>query len=129
MLVAIIIVIIIRFRNCGNEYDLKSYEDDGLSLSAARCISNEADKITSEPNSNVNGSVESLEEKNPDIIPQSDNEECYQNNKHSFVVVNNAPPLRNYVAIQTPVVMGLEQSNHYDNLRIVSQVNCAHETN
>lgn len=108
MLVAIIIVIVIRFRNCGSEHELKAHDDEGLSLSATQCTANSADKTNNEPSMDLNGSVESLEEKNPDIIPQNNADEYYQDDKHTFVMLNSVPE-RNYPRAPVPVLIGVGQ--------------------
>lgn len=102
ILVAIIIVIVIRVRG-GGDRDDKDYDDGGLSSSSRRCAAGNGDKASTEPlNKDLNDSVDSLEEKNPDIIPQNNGEEdVYQDEERAFERLNNAP-LRVYSRLQSP---------------------------
>ncbi|KAI4469235.1 sidestep protein [Holotrichia oblita] len=90
ILVAVIIVVVIRLRNSGDRDD-KDYDDGGLSPSGRRCVAGGGDKASTEPlNKDLNDSVDSLEEKNPDIIPQNNGEEDYQDEERGFERLNNA---------------------------------------
>lgn len=101
ILVAIIIVVVIRLRG-GGERDDKDYDDGGLSSSSRRCVAGNSDKASIEPlNKDLNDSVDSLEEKNPDIIPQNNGEDDYQDEERAFERLNNAP-LRVYSRMQSP---------------------------
>ncbi|XP_045478021.1 uncharacterized protein LOC123683162 isoform X1 [Harmonia axyridis] len=100
ILVAVIIVIVIRIRG-GGDRDDKDYDDGGLSM-AGRRSSRHGDKASTEPlNKDLNDSVDSLEEKNPDIIPQSNGEDDYQDEERAFERLNNAPS-RMVTRIQSP---------------------------
>lgn len=101
ILVAVIIVIVIRLRG-GGERDDKDYDDGGLSSTGRRCVAGNGDKASIEPlNKDLNDSVDSLEEKNPDIIPQNNGEDDYQDEERAFDRLNNAP-LRVYSRLQSP---------------------------
>ncbi|XP_017775173.1 PREDICTED: uncharacterized protein LOC108561652, partial [Nicrophorus vespilloides] len=101
ILVAIIIVVVIRLRG-GGENDDKDYDDGGLSSSGRRCVAGSGDKASTEPlNKDLNDSIDSLEEKNPDIIPQNNMEEDYQDEERAFERLNNAS-LRTYSRMQSP---------------------------
>ncbi|KRT78415.1 hypothetical protein AMK59_7471, partial [Oryctes borbonicus] len=90
ILVAIIIVVVIRLRGNGDRDD-KDYDDGGLSPNGRRCVASGGDKASTEPlNKDLNDSVDSLEEKNPDIIPQNNGEEEYQDEERGFERLNNA---------------------------------------
>ncbi|KAL1513805.1 hypothetical protein ABEB36_003164 [Hypothenemus hampei] len=103
ILVAIIIVVVIRLRG-GGDRDDKDYDDGGLSSSGRRCVAgNNSDKASTEPlNKDMNDSVDSLEEKNPDIIPQNNAEDEYQDEERAFERLNNAPSVRVYSRLQSP---------------------------
>ncbi|KAK4885042.1 hypothetical protein RN001_001313 [Aquatica leii] len=118
VLIAIIIIIVIRLRHCRNEPDFKTYDDEGLSLSVTQCTATGADKSNIEPNLDVNGSIESLEEKNPDIIPHN-TEEPFENDNQRYVVSNN-DNMRSYPRFQTPVVI-VGQNSHYEEYRTPEQ--------
>lgn len=93
ILVAIIIVVVIRLKGSG-ERDDKDYDDGGLSPGGRRCVAGSGDKASTEPlNKDLNDSVDSLEEKNPDIIPQNNGEEDYQDEERGFERLNNASTL------------------------------------
>ncbi|XP_068895631.1 protein turtle homolog B-like isoform X4 [Tenebrio molitor] len=101
ILVAVIIVVVIRMRG-GGERDDKDYDDGGLSSSGRRCVAGNADKASTEPlNKDLNDSVDSLEEKNPDIIPQNNGEDDYQDEERAFERLNNAP-VRVYGRMHSP---------------------------
>ncbi|KAJ8909290.1 hypothetical protein NQ315_004550 [Exocentrus adspersus] len=102
ILVAIIIVVVIRLRG-GGDRDDKDYDDGGLTSSGRRCVVGNNDKASTEPlNKDLNDSVDSLEEKNPDIIPQNNGEDEYQDEERAFERLNNAATLRVYSRIQSP---------------------------
>ncbi|XP_063921231.1 hemicentin-2-like isoform X7 [Zophobas morio] len=101
ILVAVVIVVVIRLRG-GGERDDKDYDDGGLSSSGRRCVAGNGDKASTEPlNKDLNDSVDSLEEKNPDIIPQNNGEDDYQDEERAFERLNNAP-LRVYSRMHSP---------------------------
>ncbi|KAG5870292.1 hypothetical protein JTB14_002060, partial [Gonioctena quinquepunctata] len=101
ILVAVIIVVVIRLRG-GGERDDKDYDDGGLSSSGRRCVAGNGDKASTEPlNKDLNDSVDSLEEKNPDIIPQNNGEDEYQDEERAFERLNNST-LRVYSRMQSP---------------------------
>lgn len=98
--VAIIIVVVIRLRG-GGERDDKDYDDGGLSSTHRRSVGI-SDKASTEPlNKDLNGSVDSLEEKNPDVIPQKNGEDEYQEEERAFERLNNAS-LGVYTRVQSP---------------------------
>ncbi|KAF7280023.1 hypothetical protein GWI33_006456 [Rhynchophorus ferrugineus] len=103
ILIAIIIVVVIRLRG-GGERDDKDYDDGGLSSTGRRCVAgNNSDKASTEPlNKDMNDSVDSLEEKNPDIIPQNNADDEYQDEERAFERLNNAPSVRVYSRMQSP---------------------------
>lgn len=110
ILVAIIIVVVIRLRG-GGDRDDKDYDDGGLSSSGRRCVAGSNDKASSEPlNKDLNDSVDSLEEKNPDIIPQNNADDEYQDEERAFERLNNAP-LRVYSRMPSP---SMQNKNMYD---------------
>nr|CAI5853032.1 unnamed protein product [Callosobruchus analis] len=80
ILVAIIIVVVIRLRGGGDRGD-KDYDDTELA--------------------NNSRSTDSLEEKNPDIIPQNNAEDEYQDEERAFERLNNIT-IRSYSRIQSP---------------------------
>lgn len=91
ILVAVIIVVVIRIRG-GGDRDDKDYDDGGLSMAGRRSVSRHGDKASTEPlNKDLNDSIDSLEEKNPDIIPQNNGEDDYQDEERAFERLNNAP--------------------------------------
>ena len=97
VLVAVIIVVVIRLRG-GGDRDDKDYDEAGLGLSpnGRRCVSgvSNSDKASTEPlNKDLNDSVDSLEEKNPDIIPQNNGDDDYQEDERAFERLNNASSL------------------------------------
>ncbi|KAK9874036.1 hypothetical protein WA026_002389, partial [Henosepilachna vigintioctopunctata] len=100
ILVAVIIVVVIRIRG-GGDRDDKDYDDGGLSM-AGRSVLRHGDKASTEPlNKDLNDSMDSLEEKNPDIIPQSNGDDDYQDEERAFERLNNAP-LRILSRMQSP---------------------------
>ncbi|KAJ8975935.1 hypothetical protein NQ317_014895 [Molorchus minor] len=102
ILVAVIIVVVIRLRG-GGERDDKDYDDGGLSSAGRRCAAGNGDKASTEPlNKELNDSVDSLEEKNPDIIPQNNGEDEYQDEERAFERLNNTATLRAYSRMQSP---------------------------
>ncbi|XP_030760739.1 uncharacterized protein LOC115885855 [Sitophilus oryzae] len=103
ILLAIIIVVVIRLRG-GGERDDKDYDDGGLSSAGRRCVvGNNSDKASTEPlNKDMNDSVDSLEEKNPDIIPQNNADDEYQDEERAFERLNNTPSMRIYSRMQSP---------------------------
>ncbi|KAB0805670.1 hypothetical protein PPYR_02640, partial [Photinus pyralis] len=119
MLIAITVIIVIRLRHCGNERELKTYDDEGLSLSVTQCTTNGADKGNIETNGEMNGSMESLEEKNPDIIPHNNAEEFFEDDKQGYILINNGP-VCTYPRFQAPVVI-VGQNSHYDEYRTSDQ--------
>lgn len=101
MLIAIIIVIVIRLRN-GSDPDEKECDDGGLSSSSRHGGGTGGDKASTEPlNKDLNDSVDSLEEKNPDIIPQNNADDDYQDEERAFERLNNAS-VRTYSRLQSP---------------------------
>ncbi|XP_074027402.1 nephrin isoform X3 [Leptinotarsa decemlineata] len=112
ILVAVIIVIVIRLRD-GGDNDEKDYDDGGLSSSGRRCVAGNGDKASTEPlNKDLNDSVDSLEEKNPDIIPQNNGEEEYQDEERAFERLNNST-LRAYSRMQSPISQ-IKNNGSYD---------------
>lgn len=96
----------------GGDRDDKDYDDGGLSSSSRRCVAGNADKASIEPlNKDLNDSVDSLEEKNPDIIPQNNGEDDYQDEERAFERLNNAS-LRVYSRLQSP--NSIEKNGSYD---------------
>ncbi|CAH0550162.1 unnamed protein product, partial [Brassicogethes aeneus] len=92
----------VHFQTGGGERDDKDYDDGGLSSAGRRCVAANSDKASTEPlNKDLNDSVDSLEEKNPDIIPQNSAEDEYQDEERAFERLNNAP-LRVYSRMQSP---------------------------
>lgn len=60
-------------------------------------------QASTEPlNKDMNDSVDSLEEKNPDIIPQNNADDEYQDEERAFERLNNAPSVRVYSRLQSP---------------------------
>ncbi|XP_060536431.1 synaptogenesis protein syg-2-like [Cylas formicarius] len=114
ILVAIIIVIVIRLKG-GGDRDDKDYDDGGLSSSGRRCVAgNNSDKASTEPlNKTLNDSVDSLEEKNPDIIPQNNADEEYQDEERAFERLNNTPSLRIYSRMQSPNLNSQAKNGSY----------------
>lgn len=81
---------------------ISEYDDGGLSSTGRRCVAGNSDKASTEPlNKDLNDSVDSLEEKNPDIIPQNNAEDEYQDEERAFERLNNAT-LRVYSRMQSP---------------------------
>nr|XP_023018415.1 carcinoembryonic antigen-related cell adhesion molecule 1-like isoform X2 [Leptinotarsa decemlineata] len=112
ILVAVIIVIVIRLRD-GGDNDEKDYDDGGLSSSGRRCVAGNGDKASTEPlNKDLNDSIDSLEEKNPDIIPQNNGEEEYQDEERAFERLNNST-LRAYSRMQSPISQ-IKNNGSYD---------------
>ncbi|CAH1116566.1 unnamed protein product [Phaedon cochleariae] len=112
ILVAIIIVVVIRLRG-GGDRDDKDYDDSGLSSSGRRCTAANSDKASTEPlNKDLNDSVDSLEEKNPDIIPQNNAEDEYQDEERAFERLNNAT-MRAYSRLQSPITQA-KNNGTYD---------------
>ncbi|XP_050301168.1 nephrin isoform X2 [Anthonomus grandis grandis] len=103
ILLAIIIVVVIRLRG-GGDRDDKEFDDGGLSSAGRRCVAgNNSDKASTEPlNKDMNDSVDSLEEKNPDIIPQNNGDDDFQDEERAFERLNNAPSVRVYSRLQSP---------------------------
>lgn len=98
ILVAIIIVIVIRLRG-GDGSDDKDCDDGGMTSSSR---ASGGDKASTEPlNKDLNDSVDSLEEKNPDIIPQNNADDDYQDEERAFERLNNAS-VRTYSRLQSP---------------------------
>ncbi|KAJ8957703.1 hypothetical protein NQ318_017598, partial [Aromia moschata] len=113
ILVAVVIVAVIRLRS-GADRDDKDYDDGGLSSAGRRCVAGGGggDKASTEPlNKDLNDSVDSLEEKNPDIIPQNNAEDEYQDEERAFERLNNAA-LRAYGRVQSP--NGQSKKGTYD---------------
>ncbi|XP_050508870.1 uncharacterized protein LOC114343069 [Diabrotica virgifera virgifera] len=101
ILIAIIIVVVIRLRG-GGERDDKEYDDGGLASTGRRCVAGNSDKASTEPlNKDLNDSVDSLEEKNPDIIPQNNADDEYQDEERAFERLNNTT-MRVYNRMQSP---------------------------
>lgn len=96
-----------------NSWNLPEYDDGGLSSSGRRCVAGISDKASTEPlNKELNDSVDSLEEKNPDIIPQNNAEDEYQDEERAFERLNNAT-LRVYSRMQSPSSQ-LKNNGSYD---------------
>lgn len=102
VLVAIIIVIVIRLRH-GPDADDKEFDEVGLSSSSSRHGGGGgSDKGSIKPlNKDLNDSVDSLEEKNPDIIPQNNGDDEYQDEERAFDRLNNVS-IRTYSQLQSP---------------------------
>ncbi|CAH2017028.1 unnamed protein product [Acanthoscelides obtectus] len=102
ILVAIIIVVVIRLRGGGDRGD-KDYDDNELANNGRRGVSgSNSDKASTEPlNKELNSSTDSLEEKNPDIIPQNNADDEYQDEERAFERLNNIT-IRSYSRIQSP---------------------------
>ncbi|VEN53708.1 unnamed protein product [Callosobruchus maculatus] len=72
------------------------------SLTMAEVSGSNSDKASTEPlNKELNSSTDSLEEKNPDIIPQNNAEDEYQDEERAFERLNNIT-IRSYSRIQSP---------------------------
>ncbi|KAF2892420.1 hypothetical protein ILUMI_13758, partial [Ignelater luminosus] len=98
VLVAIIIIVVIRLRGGGIHDD--NYKDVRLS-SADRECEGSSEKNSMQPlNKDLNNSADSLEEKNPDIVPQNNGDSEYQEEERAFERLNNAP-LRSYTRLQS----------------------------
>lgn len=98
ILVAIIIIVVIRLRGGGIHDD--NYKDVRLS-SADRECEGSSEKNSMQPlNKDLNNSADSLEEKNPDIVPQNNGDSEYQEEERAFERLNNAP-LRSYTRLQS----------------------------
>ncbi|GLV36591.1 sidestep VIII [Carabus blaptoides fortunei] len=111
VMVAIVIVVVIRLRG-GGDTDDKDCDDGGLSSTSRRCVAASGDKASTEPlNKDLNDSVDSLEEKNPDIIPQNNADDDYQDEERAFERLNNAP-IRTYTRLQSPSNLG--RNGSYD---------------
>lgn len=111
VMVAIVIVVVIRLRG-GGDSDDKDCDDGGLSSTSRRCVAASGDKASTEPlNKDLNDSVDSLEEKNPDIIPQNNADDDYQDEERAFERLNNAP-IRTYTRLQSPSNLG--RNGSYD---------------
>lgn len=116
VMVAIVIVVVIRLRGGGDSDDKDCDDSGGLGLSSSgrRCVSTSGDKASTEPlNKDLNDSVDSLEEKNPDIIPQNNGDDDYQDEERAFERLNNAP-IRTYTRLQSPVTGTLGRNGSYD---------------
>ncbi|XP_019764494.1 synaptogenesis protein syg-2 isoform X3 [Dendroctonus ponderosae] len=102
-MVGIIVILVVKLRRRGHR-DEKDFDDGGLSSAGRRCVAgSNSDKASTEPlNKDMNDSVDSLEEKNPDIIPQNNAEDEYQDEERAFERLNNAPSMRVYSRLQSP---------------------------
>lgn len=128
-MVAIVIVVVIRLRGGGDSDDKDCDDSGGLGLSSSgrRCVSTSGDKASTEPlNKDLNDSIDSLEEKNPDIIPQNNGDDDYQDEERAFERLNNAP-IRTYTRLQSPVTGTLGRNGSYDTYKSqksVSAIQC-----
>ncbi|KAK5647875.1 hypothetical protein RI129_002767 [Pyrocoelia pectoralis] len=103
ILIATIIVIIIRVR--GVEEDDKNY-DRGTNASGSALLNGNSKNTSSEVlRTDVNGSVNSLEEKNHDIIPHSNAEDEYLEEERAFEALSS-PQSRTYLRIPAPTQTG-----------------------
>lgn len=109
-MVTIVIVCIIRMRRRDNRDD-KDADENGLSHDR-RSTNTSGDKASTEPlNKELGDSMDSFEEKNPDIIPQGNGEDDYQDEEKAFERLNNAST-RVYSRLQSPNNIG--RSSPYD---------------
>ncbi|XP_018322471.1 hemicentin-1-like [Agrilus planipennis] len=108
VLMAVIIVVVIRCRGRG-EHDEKLHAEGSLlsgnghhhrSGGRRGSVSNRGDQTSCEPlNRQLNCSVDSLDEKNPDLIPHENDEE-YQEEERAFERLNNVQ-VRPFLSVTT----------------------------
>ncbi|XP_044728712.1 uncharacterized protein LOC123292210 isoform X2 [Chrysoperla carnea] len=119
LMVTIVIVCIIRMRRRDNRDD-KDADENGLSHDR-RSINTSGDKASTEPlNKELGDSMDSFEEKNPDIIPQGNGEDDYQDEEKAFERLNNAST-RVYSRLQSPNNIG--RSSPYDSSFNIGKTN------
>ncbi|KAB0805658.1 hypothetical protein PPYR_02628 [Photinus pyralis] len=103
ILIATVIVIIIRVR--GGEEDDKNYNrsiaDSGSVLLNGTSKNTSSELLRTE----VNSSVNSLEEKNPDIIPHNNADDEYLEEERAFEALGT-PQTRTYLRIPAPTLQG-----------------------
>lgn len=119
ILVAIIIVVVIRLRAREESLD-KNYDTNSLSASGSAYATMDSKNTSTEPlRTDLNVSVNSLEEKNPDIIPHNNSEDDYQDEERAFERLNNVQP-RSYVRLQTSNQLDMGNGNGLETNKNVS---------
>lgn len=95
-------MVVIRLRH-GPDNDEKDFDEVGLSSTSSRhCGGGGSDKSSIKPlNKDLNDSIDSLEEKNPDIIPQNNGDDEYQDEERAFERLNNVS-IRTYSQLPSP---------------------------
>lgn len=105
-MVSIVIVCIIKMRRRDIRHEKDG--DENTFNHDRRTINTGGDKASTEPlNKELGDSMDSFEEKNPDIIPQGNGEDDYQDEEKAFERLNN--PTRIYSRLQS--VNNMERSN------------------
>ncbi|KAB0805653.1 hypothetical protein PPYR_02623 [Photinus pyralis] len=94
ILVAIIIILVIRVRGASSSDD---YKDSRFSCRDGENNSKNSMQTLSKE---LNSSTDSLEEKNPDIVPHNSGDSEYQEEERAFERLNNSS-VRNYNRLQT----------------------------
>ncbi|KAJ9582202.1 hypothetical protein L9F63_003441, partial [Diploptera punctata] len=112
VLVAVIIVVVMRLRGHGDE-DVKERED-GNGNSSRRGTPPGGDKLSSIPLSkDTDESIDSMDEKNPDIIPQNNDTDYQDPDEKAFEKLNNAP--NRIYANMTPLLQSPPTNGMYEN--------------
>ncbi|KAF5299118.1 hypothetical protein FQR65_LT09476 [Abscondita terminalis] len=107
ILTATIIVVIIRLR--GGEEDDKGYDAASVTASGSGYLDGSSKNTSSVAlRTGVNDSVNSLEEKNPDIIPLNNVDEEYQQEERDFEYLSNVQS-RTYVRLPAPNQVDVEE--------------------
>lgn len=77
-----LVILVVRLRICRTKETRKNY-DDNSSESFNQCTFNGENK------NEANGSIESFDEKNPDVIPQDNVEGGYRDDRVHIQILNN----------------------------------------
>lgn len=119
VLVAVIIVVVMRLRGHGDD-DVKERED-GSGNSGRRGTPPGVDKASSMPLSkDTDESIDSMDEKNPDVIPQNSDMDYQDADDKAFEKLNNAPS-RIY-ANMTPRLQSPPNNGMYENTNNIMNI-------
>ncbi|KAJ4448487.1 hypothetical protein ANN_10503, partial [Periplaneta americana] len=119
VLVAVIIVVVMRLRGHGDD-DVKERED-GSGNSGRRGTPPGGDKSSTMPLSkDTDESIDSMDEKNPDIIPQNSDTDYQDPDEKAFEKLNNAPS-RIY-ANMTPRLQSPPNNGMYENTNNIMNI-------
>lgn len=114
IIIATAIVIVIRLRGADGR-DNKQYDCNSISTSGSTYLNSSGkNSNTVPPKSDISSSLDNVDEKNPDIIPQS-SEEDLLDEERAFERLNNTQP-RTCIRLPTPHDEDINQGFNYGSL-------------